>query len=141
MTTRLLDAMTSLAALMQEETDQVSRAPYHPGLSEIAAAKLRLTGQIETEIARMKREAPDDWLDRIAPEMRDQLAEASLSLRDISTVNADILARQIDLSAEMMAAIAAEAQRLSGRRSTVYEASGGLGGMDVSAPISINARL
>lgn len=141
MTTMLLDAMVSLTAIMEEETDHLTRAPYHPALGEIAAAKLRLTGQIETEIARMKREAPDDWMDRIDPALREQLAQASLSLRDASIANADILTRQIDLSAEMMAAIAAEAQRLSGRRSTVYEASGGISGMDIPAPISINARL
>ncbi|MFT3977473.1 MAG: flagellar protein FlgN [Sphingomonas bacterium] len=141
MTTMLLDAMESLTAIMAEETDQLTRAPYHPGLPELANAKLRLTGRIETEIARMKREAPDDWAERIAPEEREKLAAASQSLREASAANADILARQIDLSAEMMAAIAAEAQRLSGRRSTVYEASGGIGGMDVPAPISVNARL
>jgi hypothetical protein len=41
----------------------------------------------------------------------------------------------------MMAAIAAEAQRATGKRSATYGAAGALGGMDAPAPISINTRL
>jgi hypothetical protein len=140
MTAQLVDAMVSLTALMEEESEKLARTPYLPELGEIAAAKLRLTGRIEADVARLKREAPD-WLDRVEGEERTQLTEASRNLRDASAVNQQVLARQIELSAEMMAAIAAEAQRLTGTRSTTYGACGGLGGMDAPAPISINAKL
>lgn len=141
MTSKLLAAMLSLTSLMEEESEKLGRSPHLAELPEIAAAKLRLTGQIEAEVARLKREAPDDWMERLDAEARDALAEASRCLRDASTVNSQILARQIELSVEMMAAIAAEARRLTGSRSTTYGACGGLAGMDAPAPISINARL
>ncbi|KTF70603.1 flagellar protein FlgN [Sphingomonas sp. HT-1] len=141
MITQLVDAMVSLTALMEEESERLSRTPYIPELGEIANAKLRLAGKIEAEIARMKREHPEDWLETLALEDRTCLAEASQALRDASLVNSRILSRQIELSADMMAAIAAEAQRLTGSRSTTYGACGGIAGLDAPAPISINARL
>lgn len=141
MITQLVDAMVSLTALMEEESERLSRTPYIPELGEIANAKLRLAGKIEAEIARMKREHPEDWLETLALEDRACLAEASQALRDASLVNSRILSRQIELSADMMAAIAAEAQRLTGSRSTTYGACGGIAGLDAPAPISINARL
>lgn len=141
MTAQLIDAMLSLTQIMEEESDKLARSPFFAELPELANAKLRLTGRIEAEVARMKREAPDDWAEKLDPETRELLAEASRGLRDASIVNADVLKRQIELSAEMMAAIAAEAQRLTGSRSMTYGACGGLGGMDAPAPISLNARL
>ncbi|MEP9359790.1 flagellar protein FlgN [Sphingomonas sp. KR3-1] len=141
MTEQLIDAMVSLTQIMEEESERLARGPFFAELPEIATVKLRLTGQIEAQVARMKREAPDDWADKLSTEEREELAEASRGLRDASTVNAQILARQIELSTEMMGAIAAEAQRLTGTRSMTYGACGGLGGMDAPAPISINARL
>jgi flagellar biosynthesis/type III secretory pathway chaperone len=141
MTAQLIDAMVSLATLMAEESEKLTRSPYLPELGEIAGAKLRLAGRLEAEVARMKRERPDGWLDAVDQETRDQLADASRTLRDASAVNAEILSRQIELSADMMAAIAAEAQRLTGNRSISYGACGGIAGTDTSAPISINTRL
>lgn len=140
MTDQLLDAMVSLASLMEEESEQLARTPYLPALGEIAEAKLRLTGRIEAEVARLKRENAD-WTAGIEGEQRAALTEASRNLCDASAVNQQILSRQIELSSEMMAAIASEAKRLRGSRSTTYGACGGLGGMDAPAPISINARL
>ncbi len=141
MITQLVDAMLSLTSLMEEESERLARTPYIPELGEIADAKLRLAGRIEAEVARLKRENPDDWLETLEPEAREQLSEASRALRDASIVNSRILSRQIELSAEMMAAVAAEAQRLTGSRSTTYSACGGLSGLDAPAPISVNARL
>lgn len=140
MTAQLIDAMVSLTALMEEESEKLARKAYVPELGEIAAAKLRLTGRIEADFARLKREAAN-WADKLDAETRVQLADASRDLRDASAVNQQILSRQIELSVEMMGAIAAEAQRLTGTRSTTYGACGGLGGMDAPAPISINAKL
>ena len=140
MTAHLIDAMLSLTSLMEEESEKLARTAYLPELGEIANAKLRLTGRIEAEMARMKRESRD-WMAEVPAEEREALKDASRNLRDASEVNQRILARQIELSSEMMAAIASEAQRLTGTRSTTYGACGGLGGMDAPAPISINARL
>jgi flagellar biosynthesis/type III secretory pathway chaperone len=140
MTAQLIDLMTSLAALMEEESAKVARSPHLPELAEIAGAKLRLTGQIDAAIARLKRES-QDWVEALGPDARAQLAESSRHLRDASQVNAQILSRQIELTVDMMAAIAAEAQRLTGTRSSTYGACGGLSGTDASAPISINAKL
>jgi flagellar biosynthesis/type III secretory pathway chaperone len=140
MTAQLADAMVSLTALMEEESEKLARSPYLPELAEIAAAKLRLTGLIEAGFARLRRESPD-WSTALDEETRAQLADASRNLRDASAINQQVLSRQIELSVEMMGAIAAEAQRLTGTRSTTYGACGGLGGMDAPAPISVNARL
>ncbi len=140
MTAQLIDAMVSLTALMEEESEKIARKAYVPELGEIAAAKLRLTGRIEADFARLKRESAD-WAEKLDEETRQQLSDASRDLRDASAVNQQILSRQIELSVEMMGAIAAEAQRLTGTRSTTYGACGGLGGMDAPAPISVNARL
>lgn len=140
MTEQLIDAMTSLTTLMEEESDKVARSPYLPELGEIAAAKLRLTGRIDAEIARLKRECPD-WFETIDPALRERLAAATLNLRDVSQANAEILSRQIELSVDMMAAIAAEARRLTGARSSTYGACGGLTGGDGASPISVNTRL
>ena len=140
MTAQLIDAMVSLTALMEEESGKLARKAYMPELGEIAAAKLRLTGRIEADFARLKRESAN-WADQLDEEARNALSEASRNLRDASAVNQQILSRQIELSVEMMGAIAAEAQRLTGTRSTTYGACGGLGGMDAPAPISINAKL
>jgi len=140
MTAQLIDAMVSLTALMEEESERLARTPRFPELGEIANAKLRLTGRIEAEIARLKRSS-EDWAETLDEETRAQLAEASRNLRDASAVNAEILSRQIELSSDMMAAIASEAQRLTGSRSTTYGAWGGMAGVEAPAPISINARL
>lgn len=141
MTAQLIDAMVSLTQIMEEESERLSQGVYFAELPEIASAKMRLTGRIEAEVARLKREAPDDWAERLDPDAREQLAEASRGLRDASTVNQQVLARHIELSVDMMGAIAAEAQRLTGSRNVTYGACGGLGGMDAPAPISVNARL
>lgn len=140
MTAQLIDAMVSLTALMEEESEKLARKAYVPELGEISAAKLRLTGRIEADFARLKREN-SDWAEKLDEESRLLLSDASRNLRDASAINQQILSRQIELSVDMMGAIAAEAQRLTGTRSTTYGACGGLGGMDAPAPISINARL
>ncbi|MDV3457393.1 flagellar protein FlgN [Sphingomonas sp. HF-S4] len=140
MTAQLIDAMVSLTSLMEEESEKLARKAYIPELGEIAAAKLRLTGRIEADFARLKRETPN-WVEALDEEERVLLSDASRDLRDASAVNQQILSRQIELSVDMMGAIAAEAQRLTGTRSTTYGACGGLGGMDAPAPISINAKL
>lgn len=140
MTEHLLDAMVSLASLMEEESEKLARTPYLAELPEIANAKLRLTGRIEAEVARLKR-GNQNWMAALDEEARTVLTDATRHLLDASEVNKKILSRQIELSSEMMAAIATEAKRLTGTRNITYGACGGMGGMDAPAPISINARL
>ena len=88
---------------------------------------------------------PDAELQRRGEELdeadRSRLSATVAMLRDASAVNADVLERQIELSTELMAAIAQEAQRLMGTRKAAYGAHGGLLGMDLPAPISLNTRL
>lgn len=140
MAAEIIDLMRSLTNIMDDETLSLAEPGRTSGVAELAAAKGRLVAQLETELVRLRRETPD-WLELIAPEVRAQLAEASAALRDASTVNARALERQIELSVEMMAAIAAEAQRVTGKRSASYGANGALAGMSLPTPISINARL
>ncbi|WP_188054522.1 MULTISPECIES: flagellar protein FlgN [unclassified Sphingosinithalassobacter] len=140
MTRELHDAIVSMTALMEEESEQLARSARVPELPEIASAKLRLAGKIENEVARLGRETPD-WIETLDDELRAELADASQALRDASLVNAQVLKRQIELSVEMMEAIAAEAKRLTGTRNATYGARGALGGIDAPAPISINTRL
>ncbi|PNB45868.1 flagellar protein FlgN, partial [Pseudomonas sp. FW305-130] len=74
-------------------------------------------------------------------EQRAEMALVFGHLRDASIVNAQILERQIAFSSDLMRAIAAEAQRVTGKRSSTYGASGDMMRIDLPAPISINARL
>lgn len=136
----LTDAMVSLTSLMEEESEILVRALRDPKLREIAEAKQRLAGRVESEIARLDREQ-SGWLGRLPPDARAELADVTRSLRDAATVNAHVLERQIELSGDLVDAIAAEARRVSGARNTIYGARGGMERAEGSAPISVNTRL
>jgi hypothetical protein len=56
------------------------------------------------------------------------------------SVAINMLERQIDLSMEMMTAIAAEARRLAGNRARTYGARGDLAKMELTTPISFNGE-
>lgn len=135
----LLDILRSLASLMEEESDQLSMRGPHPGLAEISAAKQRLVAALETRSVALGREQPN-WLEQLEPEQRTTLKDALEALRLASDRNSDILKRQIELSAEMMAAVAAEAQRLTGTSNRTYGAHGSLFQIDQATPISLNAK-
>lgn len=140
MADELIDLATSLSHLMEQESEALARSGRMPALSELVAAKVRLVGQIEAEVSRRQRETPD-WADTATDEQRAEMALAFGHLRDASIVNAQILERQIAFSTELMGAIAAEAQRVTGKRSSTYGASGDMMRIELPAPISINARL
>ncbi|MFA6124363.1 flagellar protein FlgN [Sphingomonas sp.] len=140
MADELIDLATSLSHLMEQESEALALSGRMPALSELVAAKVRLVGQIEAEVSRRQRETPD-WADTATDEQRAEMALAFGHLRDASIVNAQILERQIAFSTELMGAIAAEAQRVTGKRSSTYGASGGMTRIELPAPISINARL
>lgn len=136
----LIDTVRSLNALMREETEILLSAGPRRDVEEIAAAKLRLTATLETQMVALGRE-DEAWRDALAPEPRAALAEALEEMQSVSAENAQVLLRQIELSRDMMDAIADEAKRLSGTRSQTYRASGGLFQLDQTTPISVNTSL
>jgi hypothetical protein len=136
----VLDLMLSITALMEEETTKLTSLARFPEQREIVDAKSRLTGHLSTEIARLQREEPE-WLEGLDLDAREALTEASRHLHEASLSNARVLQRHIELSTDMMGAIAAEAQRLTGRQSETYGAFGGISLRDEGAPIAVNRKL
>jgi flagellar biosynthesis/type III secretory pathway chaperone len=139
-TTEIVDIIRSLTLIMNEETQRLSGADRSGVLAEMAAAKARLVGMLEAKSAALARSDPD-WIEALEAEQRAELMEALAAMKEASAPNAAILERQITLSLEMIAAVAAEAKRLSGSRSAVYGRSGGLSRTELTAPISVNSRL
>jgi flagellar biosynthesis/type III secretory pathway chaperone len=140
MTDKIRDTIASLVRLMQEESAVLQSAGPRHDIDAIAGAKLRLTAALEADLALLGREQPD-WHDALPAEGRAALAADMAELRTVSEANATILRRQIELSRELMDAIAAEAKRLAGSRTQTYGASGGIFCVDGSMPISINTSL
>ena len=140
MTDEILDHVVSLTQILEEETSKLTAPGRHADLREIVAAKSRLVGMVEHETVKLNRERPN-WLAELPVEQRAELAEAMGRLRDASVSNAAILERQIALSAEMMAAVATEVQRLTGTSNATYGAQGALFRNDQATPIALNTSL
>lgn len=136
----MIETARSLAALMEEESDELTQRGRHPDHAEIAAAKTRLVASLEAEIARLNRETPG-WAEKLDESESGALSEAMAALRDTATVNAKVLDRQLSLSNELIEAVSAEAKRLTGNRGLSYQATGVLSSRDQSSPISVNTRL
>jgi flagellar biosynthesis/type III secretory pathway chaperone len=139
MNTELLDTITSLTAVIEEETDLLGHPRYFPDLAAMASAKSRLVGNLDLHTTRLSRENPN-WMQDLAPEEREQLAAGVAVLRDASEANGRALERQIELSTDLMASVAAEVQRLMGTRNATYGAHGNLCQLEQATPISLNAR-
>jgi flagellar biosynthesis/type III secretory pathway chaperone len=139
MVNELIDLVKSLAALMREETELLRAGARFGGIHEIAAAKARLVGSLEARSAEMDR-ADGNWLEALEENARERLIEALRELKDASGPNAEALSRQIELTTEMMAAVTAEAKRLTGTRHSVYGARGNLSRIDLPTPISHNSH-
>lgn len=135
----MVDIMSSLTIIMNEETERLQGHERSPALGELAAAKVRLVGKLEEVLARQNRQNPG-WTEALDGETREWLTGCLADLRDASTANAGILERQIELSTEMMAAIANEARRLAGNHAYTYGARGDLAAMDLATPISFNTE-
>jgi len=135
----LIDVIASLTLIMREETDQLTSRSKNSSLAELAAAKLRLVGVLETELARVEREEAA-WIDTLDEVRREKLFATLFALGEASAANAAVLERQIDLSVELIGAIATEAKRLAGRSTTTYGARGDIAQFDPAAPISVNSR-
>lgn len=140
MTNDFIDTVTSLTAIMEEETARLLSPGRHSDFAEMATAKIKLAAAIQiktSEHAGMRA----DWLASLDDETRSRLTAAIAELGVAAQANARVLERQIDLSSEMMAAVATEARRLSGMRSAIYGAGGALNRSELATPISVNASL
>lgn len=136
----LIDIIDSLTLIMEEETAALQRSGRHPQQREMVDAKLRLVAALEVRVSQIAR-GDIDWLDSLDMTTRSQLLQTLARLRDAAAPNARLLSRQIDLSTEMMGAVASEAIRIAGKRGVTYGAGGGLARTNVSTPISINTNL
>jgi hypothetical protein len=139
MPANLIDVITSLTLIMTEETERLN-ARHRMDLAELAMVKIRLTGVLEGELARLNRTRPG-WAEMLEPEMKESLTSGLIALGEASTANAAVLERQIDLSIELMGALAAEARRVSRSRAETYGATGLLSPVDPNAPISVNSEV
>ena len=139
MANEMIDIMTSLTVIMNEETNRLRGQERALDLGELAAAKVRLVGKLEELLARRNREQPE-WVEALDAEMRGMLTDCLANLRVASADNAGILERQIELSMEMMAAIAHEARRLAGNRAYTYGERGDLSKTELATPISFNTE-
>lgn len=139
MASDVIAIMTSLSAVMREETARLEASERALDLAELAAAKARLVGALEEKLARLGRQ-DTGWAAQMDDATRETFAQALGELRAASMVNAALLERQIELSGDLMSAISAEAKRLSGNRAYVYGASGTVARTDLTTPISLNGE-
>lgn len=135
----MIDIMTSLTAIMTEESELLRGRERAPSLGELAAAKARLVGQLEEALARQNR-LQANWTELLDEEAQDRLKTTVAAMRDASALNADILERQMELSAEMLGAITSAARRQAGNRAYTYGAEGHLAKADLPTPISFNTE-
>lgn len=140
MTAHLLDTIRSLTALMEEESDMLAAPGLHPQLGECSAAKVALVAALEAHSAQLDRAQPG-WMEALDADTRAQMLASIAALRDASVINAEVLGRQIELSTEMIMAVAAEVQRVTGTGSATYGAHGGLFQTAQATPISLNTKL
>ncbi len=136
METDLLDLFRSLASICEEETGLL-RCGRRGAVAGLVQAKTRLVGSLDSEIARLDRTSPG-WREALDAETRGELADLASRLRDLCAENGAVLRRQIELSSELMAEIAADARRRRGGRSEAYGASGAMTATSVAVPISVN---
>lgn len=140
MASEFIDTIVSLTMIMEEETARLLSPGRHRDFAEMATAKMKLVATLDTIIATQERTRPN-WMTTIDDETRETLNGAIRDLGEAASANARVLERQIDLSTEMMGAVADEARRLSGSRSAIYGASGIVSHTEGATPISVNASL
>jgi hypothetical protein len=120
----IIDIMSSLTLIMNEE---VARLQTHQHTNDLG------------ELVTVKRSQPD-WADALEEQERERLSETLIALGKASAANVSLLERQLERSSEMMEAFAREARRLAGKRASTYCAGGGLSPLDLATPISINSH-
>lgn len=136
----VLDVSGSLTRLMRDESAALLEQGRCAEHAQIVAAKRRLSGQLDGEIARLNRVMPD-WLQQLGDDAGAALRSAIADLREAAAANARIVERQLSLSNEMIAAVADEARRLSGNQGFSYQETGTMMHRDGTSPISVNTRL
>lgn len=139
MVDNLIDVIASLTLIMQEETAQLASRTPNGSLAELASAKMRLVSALEVDLAKIER-SDRKWVQALDDGRREQLFATLFALGEASAANAAILERQIDLSVELIGAIAGEAKRAAGRSTTTYGAMGNIAMFDPAAPISVNSN-
>ena len=137
---KMLDIARSLAALMAEETVSLGDRAWLADHEEMVAAKRRLVAQLEAEIARLNREAPN-WMTQLNETEDAALTDAMAILRDAAISNASMVDRHLTLSNDIIDSIAAEAKRLTGNAGCSYLDTGTMMLRDGTSPISVNTRL
>jgi flagellar biosynthesis/type III secretory pathway chaperone len=135
----MIELMTSLTMVLTEETDQLRRQTGNNELRELASVKNRLVGMLQYELAQRERLDPE-WPLQIDDQSRDTLRGVVKTLAEASAANRAVLQRQLELTSEMIDALAQEARRTSGRRASTYQADGDLTPLDLAPPISINSH-
>ena len=135
----MIDLMTSLTAIMNEESDMLRGRESTPSLPELAAAKARLVGQLEENLARRNRLQPQ-WMTQLEADRQEELKQCLSALQAASARNKDILERQMELTGELLGAITSEARRIAGNRHYTYGAEGHLARAEAPTPISFNSE-
>lgn len=136
----LIDIIESLALIMNEETVRLAGRDYYKQSNTIVEAKLRLVGALEIRVAQLAR-SNNNWAEQLDPKDLARLQAQLVALNAASEPNRKIVARQIELSAEMMAVVSAEAQRQSGASGSSYGRGGRMTRTDMPSPISVNTSL
>jgi len=136
----LIDVIESLTLIMDEETARLRGRDRHLPSGPMVEAKLRLVATLEVRVAQLSRRGAG-WVDELAEDQKTLLKAALANLCTAAEPNRRSIARQIDLSAEMMAAVASEAQRQSGAIGATYGSEGTMTRTDAPSPISINTSL
>ena len=136
----IVDIAESLASMMSEETVSLDERGRYADHEEMVAAKRRLVAQMEAEIARLNREAPS-WLQDLDEGQDAALSQAMATLRDAAASNAAVVKRHLELSNDMIDAIASEAKRLTGNSGCRYRDTGAMTRRNGTSPISVNTRL
>lgn len=134
MTDELIEAVTSLSMILDEENDRLTSPGFDPIPGELVAAKLRHVGMIEAAGVRLGQQGD------VAPEAVERLGALIPEMLAKVEVNAALLRRRIAICDDLMGAISAEARRLSGARSTTYGAQGAMFRSDQATPIAINGQ-
>lgn len=135
----VIDTLLSLVRVMEEESERLALAGPGAPVTELAQAKVRLAGRLDQLGARLEREDAD-WMRRVEGDQRESLHRALGALNEAALVNSDILERQIALSGDLLGAIGAEMERLTGRRSTTYGRMGDMRRRATRAPLAVNQK-
>lgn len=136
----IAELMRSLADLADEETALFAKGGRTESLKPIAAAKQRLLDALEAQLAEKQRLAPD-WVYQLEERERDMLSAAARDLAEAAERNRAALSRQLQLTDDLLNAVAAELQRRSGRHNRVYAQAGTIRDQPLATPLSINTKL